>query len=654
MVCVLVAVGTVPAQALAQTPTPGPPITVDGPDGDIIGLTGMSIARDGTGGLVYLRYVGGVPHVFVSRLVGGVWQPPEQVDFGFAGPSSQPVIAAGNGGTLLVAFINSGALYVVDRLSATSNYHAPQLISGGASNPSIQMSNLGKAYLAFAAASGGGSNIRVAYYYNGQWQVVAAPLNAAPGDDAGTGAGRPVVATAGDGIATVAWGEEGHIFSRRVWYTSPSIVFEQADVPYYFGWTELSSSQPYAAVGGNSSYVDVVFVETLGAGSSQQSRVLFNQLRGSQYQGVIGNDGLTTPGSDQATDPRVAMDEFGNGLSTSYQVGSNQVWSSVLTENGFWYAMYRADSLPNASAPYPVTSAVGLYTLVVAWQHDPGPLLAPDIRARYFTASNGYGPEQQLSSAGQGANAAEGLATGGDQNGDVAVAWVQGSGPSSAIKVASLYQPPSPPQPLNSVSYTRNSRPTLQWTPPNNSWGPFTYTVTVGGATVGRTTATSFNLTSSLAQGGHNWTVVARNPAGQASTVGTSRILVDKQPPSVRVKVSGPSGARVALNIRYTDRPVGRASGVGSIVIRWGDGRSSSIPAGAHATGHVYRRSKSYTIKVIVTDRAGNRTTVVKRVVVGGAGTTAKGPNVPAPPRSTRPTATPGRLQPRLSSRLSP
>lgn len=631
-----------PGQALAQNlvPAAAPPITVDGPGDGIVGLSGLSIARDGTGGLVYLKDVGGVQHAFVSRLVGGVFQVPQQVDAGFAGPSSQPVIAAGNGGTLLVGFVNSGALYVVDQLSATSGFQAPQPIGGGgASNPSIQMSNFGKAYLAFSA----GGNIRVAYYYNGQWQLVSAPLNATPADGAGTGDGRPVVATAGDGIGTVVWGEQGHIFSRRVWYTSPSIVFEQADVPYLSGWTEVSSGQPYAAVGGNSSYVDVVFAETLGAGASQQSRVLFNQLRGSQYQGVIGNDGLSTPGTDSGTDPRVAMAEYGNGLATAYQVNSGQVWSSVLTENGFWYAMYRVDSLPNASAPYPVPSAVGTNSLVVAWQHDPGLLLAPDIRARYFTVANGYGPEIQVSTSGQAANAGQGLATDGDVNGDVGVAWVQGSGPSSAIEVAQLYQPPAAAQPLNSVSYTRNNRPTLSWAPPSNSWGPFTYTIFVGGSAVGTTTATSFKVPVALAQGGHNWTVIARNPAGQQSPAGASRIVVDRQPPTVRVNVTGPPGARVTLNVSYTDRPVGRASGVGSIVIVWGDGRRSSLAVGQHKAVHVYSRSKTYTIKVTVTDRAGNKTTVVKRVGIGG-GVSAprKGPNVPAPSRSQPATRPPG------------
>jgi hypothetical protein len=66
----------------------------------IVGLSGMSIGRDGTGGLVYMKDVAGVAHVFVSRVVGGFLEPPEEVDSVLGGPSSQPVTAAGNGGLL--------------------------------------------------------------------------------------------------------------------------------------------------------------------------------------------------------------------------------------------------------------------------------------------------------------------------------------------------------------------------------------------------------------------------------------------------------------------------------------------------------------------------------------------------------------------------
>ena len=90
---------------------------IDGPSAAIAGLGGLSIARDGTGGLVYSKAVAGVPHVFVSALVGGRFQAPVQVDPALSGASSQPVIAAGNGGLLLIGFVNGGELYVVDRPS---------------------------------------------------------------------------------------------------------------------------------------------------------------------------------------------------------------------------------------------------------------------------------------------------------------------------------------------------------------------------------------------------------------------------------------------------------------------------------------------------------------------------------------------------------
>jgi len=68
--------------------------------------------------------VGGVAHVFVSALAQGRFQTPVQVDSGLAGPSSQPVIAADDGGLLLVAFVNAGELYVVQQPSSGSGWQS--------------------------------------------------------------------------------------------------------------------------------------------------------------------------------------------------------------------------------------------------------------------------------------------------------------------------------------------------------------------------------------------------------------------------------------------------------------------------------------------------------------------------------------------------
>ena len=144
------ACGTASAQ-----PTAAPAHVIDGPSSAIDSLGGFSVARDGSGGLVYLKEVGGSAHVFVSRLLGGVFQAPEQIDSGLPGASSQPVIAAANGGVLVIAFINSGQLIGVDRTSATSGYSAPADLASGAANPAISMTTqLGKAYVAFTAGTG--------------------------------------------------------------------------------------------------------------------------------------------------------------------------------------------------------------------------------------------------------------------------------------------------------------------------------------------------------------------------------------------------------------------------------------------------------------------------------------------------------------------
>jgi hypothetical protein len=183
------ALAAFPGVAVAEGPTPAAPITIDGPSAGIAKLAGLSVARDGTGGIVYLKDVGGVRHVFVSRLIGGTFAIPEEIDASAAGPSSQPVIAAGNGGLLLIAFVNGGSLYVVTRPSSTAPYVPPMNLFNGASNPALQITSLGKGYLAFTANDGIGHDVRSAYFYNGQWSLEPSALNVVPADD-GSPAGR--------------------------------------------------------------------------------------------------------------------------------------------------------------------------------------------------------------------------------------------------------------------------------------------------------------------------------------------------------------------------------------------------------------------------------------------------------------------------------
>ncbi|MGI8428268.1 MAG: PKD domain-containing protein, partial [Solirubrobacteraceae bacterium] len=602
---------------------PSSPRVIDGPNAQILGLSGLSVARDGTGGLVYVKQVSGVAHVFVARLVRGTFVAPQQVDRSLGGPSSQPVIAAGDGGLLLIAFINAGQLYVVDRASTSSSYSAPRDLYGGAASPSLQLTPSGKGYLAFTAAGAGGHDVRSAYYHARRWALESTPLDAVPARDAGTGAGRPRVAAAGDGVGIVVWGEAGHVYSRRVWGTSPSVVYEQADVPSLPGASEVAAVYPDVGAGGDSSYVNVVFDELLFDGSRTQSRVLMRRLVGSQYEAVTPSDGLFRGASGGADQPRIAIGEYGRGFVTSARDDSNQLFATLLGYHGASVGQVRVDSRPNATPPYAVPATTGLYSYVIAWQHDPGPGGSAEIRARAFNGS-GFGPELVLSSASRGpTDAAYGLFAGGDIAGDAVIAWVQGTGGSVQIVATQLYQPPGGVRPMSAREYSRGPHPVLRWTPSRERFGAVDYFVSVDGVGVGQSATTSLRVPRALSEGPHPWQVTAINQGGleSASRIGT--VWVDTVRPVVRVTLGAARQARSPLQIfvSYTDpprrgSPAGVASGIATGWVNWGDG--SIVPISQRAS-HAYRASGRYRLTVTVADQAGNTTTRTRSVRIARA-----------------------------------
>src|SRR4051812_31317524 len=95
---VLLLVGAAPARAGWQPPQP-----LDGPNADVVALGGVDVARDGTGGIAYLRRDG----VYVVRLTGGAWGAPERV----GGPATEAALAAADGGRLVVAWISGGSVF---------------------------------------------------------------------------------------------------------------------------------------------------------------------------------------------------------------------------------------------------------------------------------------------------------------------------------------------------------------------------------------------------------------------------------------------------------------------------------------------------------------------------------------------------------------
>ena len=614
IILLLLALG---GSARAATPVVTPPVTIDGPSAAIQGLSGLSVSRDGTGGLVYLGSVDGINHVFVSELSGGVFGAPVEVDAALGGPSSQPVIAAGDGGLLLIAFINGGQLYVVSRASSSAPLSAPADLYDGAINPAIELSIHSEGYLAFTAADGSGYDVRDLYYDAGQWQLESGSLNVTPADDAGTGAGAPRVAAAGDGEAIVVWGENGHIDARRVWYDMTSYEVEQADVPSMSGFTEVTSDSPVVAAGDDSSYTDVAFREEFTNGSETISHVLVSRLVGSTFEGVDQADGQSFATAGAAS-PEIAMMQYGDGFVTSDVQGSNQVWATVLGQNGVPGAAQQIDSLPNASPAYPAPAIAGDYSGLIAWQHDPGPPGAPEIRARFYTNSS-FGPEMIASNPSLGpTNAAQGLFAAGDHGGDVAIAYVQGSGSRTMIEVTQLVYPPGSFGASSTPRYRTTTRPVLSWSAPRELWGPVEYQVSIDGVPAGTTTGTSLTAPAALSQGPHTFAVTAINVHGLASSATAARFFVDSIRPVAQLTLAGPERehALLHLRVRYTDAPIplppADASGVAKVVVNWGDGTSNRIRRQTET--HRYERAGRYLLTLTVTDRAGNRTVLARRL----------------------------------------
>ena len=605
--------------ALRRSPTLAPANTViDGPDPDIVGLSGMAIARDGTGGVVYLKKIQGVAHVFVSRLLLGRYQAPEQADAGLGGPSSQPVIAAAGQGLLLIAFVNGGALYVVQAPNGLAPLSTPSQLFAGAANPALSMSQFGKAYLAFTAQVAGNSDVRSGYYYQGQWALEPTPLEITPGDKAGSGTGRPAVAAAGDGVGIVAWGEAGHVYTRRVWGTQPSISSEQADVPSLGGLAEASADEPAVSAGGDSSYAAVVFRELLIDGSSQQSRVLVNRLRGSQYDGISAADGAVTPGPEGADQPQLAVTEYGAGFVTSETDQSHQLFATSLGNNESAAAPQRVDSQVNAAAPDAVPAAAGLYSTLIAWQQSPGLSGPPDIRVRYAPDGSDLGTEQVISSPALGpAEADSGLADGGDGAGDAAIAWVQGTGAATEIVAAQLYQSPGGFAPASTFRYANSTSPILAWSAASELWGPLSYAVSFDGAQIATTSTTLIRTPAPVSQGRHVWQITALNQAGIGTAARSATVFVDSVAPQVSFTLTGVRRVHstVHVSVSYTDSPAPvtkpQASGINTVQVKWGDGAKYFIH---HGKFHVYSRARTYLITVIVKDRAGNRTVVTRSI----------------------------------------
>jgi hypothetical protein len=556
-----------------------PAQAVDGPNADVVEVGGVDLARDGTGAVVYLRRDGGVPHVFVSRLFGGVWQSPVRVDPGL-GPASEAKVAVGDGNRIAVAWVSEGNVYGVSTpTSATPAPFSGVSQIGGPGAKSVDV-DLGVNDAAYAVWQQGG-DVLAARLQDAAWSALPAPVDINQADQSGTGALRPRVAVSAEGYAVATWGEitdRARVYARRLTGLNLSQYPQQVSQDADGG----AADSPDIDIEDDGSFAWVVYRQDTAGGSRSFAR----RLVGSQFEPMSPIDGGVP-----TTDPKIDMSGRGAGEAVA-QTFDNGVMGSLLDRDVFETAFLLGSS-PTPSKPEVAASDRG--NLAIAWRS------GPEAHARVKPYREPFEGDAVVSNPALGPVADPGVFIGGDRVGDFAVAMVQGTEGAKALTIAVFDDPPTSPYIGKAEAYKRKTRPELRWRPGTDLWGEQTYRVFMDGVQIGQTKASSFVPATPLKTGRHQWYVQAVDLRGQTAQSRERTMKLDATAPTLSVRVDGKRARGSTLKIRVVAKDRG-GSGLDHTTIDFGD---RSATTRSRKVTHRYRAG-TFTLKVAAVDKAGN------------------------------------------------
>ena len=210
---------------------------LDGPGADVVEMGDAAMSEDGSGGVVYLKGSTAATSLR-ARFAGGAWRPPQRVDIGQKFDSSWPRIGAGDGGRLLVTWVQEFGVDSDRMFSATLDpgataFQAPVPVDfnvGEATStyPDLAMNRGGQAYLVYRVVTDVspsnppgylGVDTRVARYGGRLWSLLGTPIdrNQATPVRAPNAANAPHVGIDIQGQGVVAWQEPDDEFVDRIW-----------------------------------------------------------------------------------------------------------------------------------------------------------------------------------------------------------------------------------------------------------------------------------------------------------------------------------------------------------------------------------------------------------------------------------------------------
>ena len=600
---VLLALLALPASAHAAF---FPAEVIDGPNSDLVEVGDLDVARDGQGGLVYVRRDGGVPHVFFSRFVDGAFQAPTRLDASIASAGSQPVIGASDNNRLAVAWISDGTLFTSVKGKDAPGFSPPApLATGGAGNPSIDVSINGAMYVSWT--QGGDVRVARAERDSPTFTVLPSAVDVNPGTNAGDSARKASkIDVSADGSALVVWAEDGpdgrtHVYARRLFEQRLSAAPQDLTLPDVGGVTATGADTAYVDMEDDSSYAQVVFRQN----TTQGPRLVMRRLVGSQFDPPIVIDG-GVPGDRGSVD----LTGRGEGLFGISGAGGEAFGGTIF--NNKVSGQVRLND-PNAVAPLSDPALGENEDGAVAWIQG-----TPDnavVRARYFDGieyvkltDDGTLSRQEFGTV----YAAGGMKADASRAGDVVVAFMQG-GPGDRRLVAGFYdKPPTRIAGANSQRIRKLTR--LAWSASLNLFGGTKYTVILDGKPLGETGQNSLvPAPGQIPDGEHRWQIQITDRRGQTVVSRTRRLRVDNTPPSLRVSMRK-RGRVLTVSARGGDPKGKLPSGLGRVLVDFGDG--NLVPVRRRASKR-YARGGNYRVRVKAVDKAGNATLHQRRVRIG-------------------------------------
>lgn len=635
-------IGAAPAAAQITAP-----VTVDGPASEILDFGGVAMASDGGGGLIYVKSVAGVPHIFASRFVGGNWTPPLRVDRGGRFPASQARLSAGPGGELLAVWvteINTVHSKIRDALMAArlgpqatgfgpAELVDPNVGDGTGVDPSISSTAPGQAIVAYrvitfkfepnefstAVQLRPGdvlAEFRLARLNGNRWTGIGA-VNRNP--EASTRPPSPTdgprVVTAGEGSAAVAWQEPdqtgtARILLRRVFGSTLGPVLEASPTTWE-GKPVTADVDAFSLAESPLAQVRVAMRVAGTAGSPLAGRLLMNALPPSRsltagvLTGAVLADGGSGPLPGGVGPPTVAaVDEGGSegSMRLSFLAGGRlqqiavnsagalqplPIGGGLLGEAGAT-TVTAVDGEGGGLSAYPATDSLGR----------PGVAIRQELPTGAVQSGLVFGA--------QGGPVAE-LSIGRSGLGDGLIAFRQGEVGRYEI-VADRVSAPLPSFKVKvPQAWVRPTKAMVRWPALASGVGGVRYSVLIDGSVVKRLRGHVFRPPAAiLGSGVRKVRVAATDLLGQESVTKAVLLRVDAEPPAIVVK-PGPHG--VTVSVRDADSGLRKRK----TTVSFGEGTTDS---GGSRFAHRYAHGGRYPLVVHAVDRVGNAVSSQLRVSV--------------------------------------